>query len=647
MLFSRDRLHRDPIDTWGDSSSQQRRTPQSLSMSAVFLSHNSRDKNLVRPLANWLKDQLPSDISVFFDESDIVLGDNISQRLDLALEECTCGLVCFGARGQGPWHNEEIAALLTKQIDHSHSGGKGDEFRLIPVLLPGADENKLPVLYRHRLWADLRAGLGDSQIVLQRLLSAITGKPGREDGTVLAPEDNPYRGLKPFTEKLDAQGKGDFLLFRGRSRQCESLARKFATEKLVLVSGASGNGKSSLARAGLRTPDADRGLNGISRWSRVYFTPGHDFFFSFLLSLCAGRDARRDTHLARIRGILPSATRASEWARIIYEALVETYPDQEQAHVLVIVDQFEEVFTHQAATSQVASSREASDILSMLQILAAENAYRMDARFHFVVTLRSEFISRCRVSGNFWEYVDERNPQSERPRQLKLDELQEEGWLEAVKGPAESAGAYFQQGLITSILKDIRKQRGSMPLLQHALEQLWLKAKGACLTITDYEISGGVSGSLGKTADDKLKQICESTVPNAPEVCRSIILRLVSFGEGVPDTRRRVMDEELEFGKEYETAKELVLRVLQEPDCRLLTHDGAALEVTHDALIRECGTVNQWLEDARRSCDLPFFRQLGDATIGWIAGGKKRADLWSSHRLKRHAELYDSVKTAP
>ena len=85
----------------------------------VFLSHNSKDKPLVRPLYAWLRDKLGAH-RIFFDESELGLGEVIAGRLEGALNECGCALVCFGPKGTGPWHEQELWSLLTKAIERSH-----------------------------------------------------------------------------------------------------------------------------------------------------------------------------------------------------------------------------------------------------------------------------------------------------------------------------------------------------------------------------------------------------------------------------------------------------------------------------------------------------------------------------------------------
>jgi hypothetical protein len=330
------------------------------------------------------------------------------------------------------------------------------------------------------------------------------------------------------------------------------------------------------------------------------------------------------------------------WAKSFFEALSTRFPNRESDRVLIIVDQMEELFTQQIAGNGAAQSQFAAHVLEMLQVLATDAAFRDDPRFHYVLTLRSEFRFRCRISDVFWSFISMENGAKEKPRDMRLDELDFVQWREAIKGPAERAGAYFEPGLVGAILKDVYRQRGSMPLLQHALEQLWLRAEGACLSLAAYETSGGVSGALGKNADEALDRLCNRSA-NHEVVCRSLFLRLISFGAGVPDTRRRALISELDFGPALDPIRDEILKELQRKECRLVSRDGDAIEVTHEALIRECNTVILWLEEARLSCDLQLFRQLTDAAQAWYQGGRSRQDLWPFHRIRRFYNDYSSA----
>src|SRR3954454_2291480 len=150
---------------------------------------------------------------------------------------------------------------------------RGHAFRVIPVLLPGVERperSKLPGFLTATTWVEFRDTLDDPS-AFDRLLCGIRGiEPG--PGAVFKGQ-NPYRGLELF----DVQHAP---LFFGREALTEwlldALRRKpsGAENRFLAIVGASGSGKSSLARAGLMAAVKDGRLDGSASWPRAICRPG-------------------------------------------------------------------------------------------------------------------------------------------------------------------------------------------------------------------------------------------------------------------------------------------------------------------------------------------------------------------------------------
>ncbi|MEZ0275644.1 MAG: TIR domain-containing protein, partial [Roseimicrobium sp.] len=237
----------------------------------VFLSHNSKDKTFVRGLANWLSDH---GVRHYLDEQVLLPGDVLTEKLGAAMEASRSAIVCIGPHGEGPWHREEMDTLLNRAIKISRSK---NEFRLIPVLLPNADTSKLKWFLETRLWCDLSNGIAGSGTELQRLKQAILGEKGSATATI-DPKFNPYCGLRAFD-------RDDATFFFGRTAEIRELVQLVKDRRFGCIVGPSGNGKSSLARAGLYTETAENALPGISQWKRVVATPGTSLIRSILNQL--------------------------------------------------------------------------------------------------------------------------------------------------------------------------------------------------------------------------------------------------------------------------------------------------------------------------------------------------------------------------
>jgi hypothetical protein len=188
-----------------------------------------------------------------------------------------------------------------------------------------------------------------------------------------------------------------------------------------------------------------------------------------------------------------------------------------------------------------------------------------------------------------------------------------------------------------------------LPLLQYALTELFEKRERNLMTRAAYEAAGGVTGALARRADE----IFESLTPAERVVARQLFLRLITLGEGVEDTRRRVSRAELAelaIPGVYE-AEPLLAKVIDEYGrYRLLTfdHDPATrtptVEVAHEALLREWDRLRVWLADSR--ADVRLQRLLATATQEWIAGDKADGFLLRGARLDQFESWFSMMTIA-
>jgi len=551
------------------------------------------DKPHVRGLADWLG---KNGVSCFLDEKDLEPGDVLTDALGKGIEASQSALICVGPHGEGPWHKEEVDTLLNRSIKLARSK---DEFRIIPVLLPGADTTNLRWFLETRLWVDLRKGITDSTAELQRLRCAILGERGHQIDADLS--FNPYRGLEAFQNE-------DAPFFFGRAKECADLAAKLKDFRFAVIIGPSGNGKSSLVRAGLATEAALAVYPEMARWHRLLVRPGRDLLRSILVQLFGSlpdeaRGSAVDEALQRIC-LSGMKTTPEEWASGLDHELSQFYTAPKEK-ALIVIDQFEEVFTHRIS-SVIPDAEWQVQVRLLLDSLA--HFQRLPGRrWHMVFALRSDFYQRCRVSGDFWDILERQH------LQIDLEELNEDGWREAIKGPAARAGAFLEAGLVEGMLKDVYRQRGSMPLLQLALQELWRLRDGACLTHAAYTTIGGVGKALQRRAETCLENLRKDDAEYY-EIARQLFIRLTAPGEGVSDTRRRVQPSELEWEGTEVAKLEHVIAVLSDADNRLIVTD-EAVEVTHEVLIRDCGTIRGWIEEVRS--EIPMLRRLTHAAQRW------------------------------
>ena len=205
----------------------------------VFLSYNRLDRAVVEPLAEALRAR---DLRVFKDDWYLRPGQFWPTTLEENLGASSAIVVAIGRNGLGPWQQREAVAALDRQSREAKAAKPVPP--VIPVLLEqGADQKAGLVFLLQNTWVenwDPRAP--------DLIAGAVRGKAPAELYDEAHPDPRtpvcPYRGLGAFQEE-------DAAFYFGREPDLHRLVSAVDRHPLVAVVGASGSGKSSLARAGL------------------------------------------------------------------------------------------------------------------------------------------------------------------------------------------------------------------------------------------------------------------------------------------------------------------------------------------------------------------------------------------------------------
>jgi WD40 repeat protein/energy-coupling factor transporter ATP-binding protein EcfA2 len=432
----------------------------------------------------------------------------------------------------------------------------------------------------------------------------IDGKEGPADTWVHVPGDvdapstvwavgtapAPYLGLASF-QPTDAER------FFGRERLVNDVVSRLARQRFLAVFGASGSGKSSLLRAGLLPAIRAGKLPGSKEWSTILLTPGEHPFEELAIQLGA------------LQGVATSAMRADLEAHpanldlAVRQTLVGRPP---LAHILLLVDQFEEVFT------LCGDEGERTGFIEGL--LGAVRSPRSRARI--VLGVRADFYAQC---GDHPELVA-----ALQDAQLLVGPMTESELRAVLTQPAAHAGLAIEPALVETALDDARDEPGALPLLSHALLETWQRHRGRTLTLADYLAAGGVQGAVAQTAED----VYAGFSPAQRQIARGIFLRLTAIGEGTVDTKRRASLEELRGDGD---AKETGLVLERLAAARLIVVGEDSVEVTHEALIRSWPRLRGWLTEDR--VRLRLHRQLTRAAQDWDALGREPDALYRGVQL--------------
>ena len=394
-------------------------------------------------------------------------------------------------------------------------------------------------------------------------------------------EDAPLPGIAPYKGLLFFD-EADAKLFFGRELLTEQLVRHVmylaadVSTRFLAVVGASGSGKSSLMRAGLAVVLKRAG------WDACVFTPTATPLRMLEMSLSAAR------------------TKGAE-------------------RVLLLVDQFEEVFT--------LCRDEVEKIIFIEKLLSC--AQDPSKKITIVIALRADFYSHCAQYPLLRQAVA---AEQEYIGQMTIKELRR-----AIEEPARRHGWEFEPALVDVLLNDVGAQGanepepGALPLLSHALLATWEHRRGRTFTLDGYRASGGVRGAIAETAESVFNDQLNQT---QQELARDVFLRLTELGEGTEDTRRRAALNELVRQSSEAAQLRAVLNTLAE--ARLITLNADSAEVAHEALIREWQRLHEWLTQDREG--LLLHRHLTESTHEWEMRGRDPSELYRGARLAQARE---------
>jgi DNA-binding SARP family transcriptional activator/WD40 repeat protein len=409
-----------------------------------------------------------------------------------------------------------------------------------------------------------------------------------------APGEPPFKGLE-YYDVDDAE------IFFGREALVERLIDRLRDERfLAVIVGASGSGKSSIARAGLVPAMSD------GEWIFRLMTPTEKPLDALAEALVPSNESEAETaptpdDLARDP---TSLHLAAEW-------LVET---EGADRLLLVVDQLEELFTLCDDEAQ-----RAAFIDNLLTAVDPDVA----GPTVVVITLRADFYPHCAAYPTLREALA-RNQEYIGP--MNTGELRR-----AIEEPALRGGWKFQSGLVDLMLRDVRGEPGALPLLSHALLETWKRRSRRTLTLRGYAEAGGVRRAIARSAEQVYHQELSQEQRG---IARNVFLRLTELGEGTEDTRRRVTRTELipDLGKNGRT--EAVIATLAE--ARLITLSEEHVEVAHEALIREWPRLREWLDEDREG--LRIHRHLTEAAQAWDALDRDPGELYRGGRLVQAME---------
>ena len=405
------------------------------------------------------------------------------------------------------------------------------------------------------------------------------------------PNRSPYKGLESFDED-------DRLLFYGRDRVIKELRARAETSKLLVVSGASGTGKSSVIKAGLLPVLRTEGFRILP-----VIRPGTHPLAALESGPRAGAciNARRCRRRVDRRQAVHSADRSVRRAD----------------HAL-----------HRRERAPA------------VRCAAAPVARRCEhPPDHPDSACRFRASTQQRRAEGYWTAGRCTVPP------FNLEELKQVIVLPTI----QEVLIFDPPTLVDEIIEEVVQSPGALPLLSYALSELYEAYRKSgrqdrALKKDDYDVLGGVMGALRTRAD----ALYHSLLTAEQDTMRKIMLRMVSV-EGDLAGKRVLMDDLVYSDAEKPRVDTVVEQLV---DARLVVKGPDYIEPAHDALVRAWKTLHDWVNEVGKD-QLILGTRLG-AAASEFSQSRNSEFLWHNNpnlqvvekALKNPRQWFNARETA-
>jgi len=510
-------------------------------MADIFISHSGNDNEVAAAIGERIRRERPT-WSLFYDKDNIRAGQRWQERLREELTSCRVVLAlvsrnwlgsswCFTEAVTASFRGKDVVGIETEDLT-------SDDLARAP-----------PILHERQ-----RVRLRDGDDRPWREILEVLDRSGLDpnDWFPISPGVGPYPGLVAFGEK-------DAGVFFGRKQEITEYLGILDTlrgpdrSQVLVISGASGSGKSSLLRAGLIPR-----LRPKPEWLVISpFEVAHEPVRNLLDRLgeaLAGLGL--PTHGLDLAQPPDDPTKLAQ----ILDETLRRLEQATGAWVLLPLDK---------AEALVAGDRPAGDSARLLLDALAQVLGRRTRHAVVAATIRTEFVPRLETTFAGPEI---------RLQQAALSAI---GSLaEIIEKPADRFGLELEPGLSERIVEDVHTA-DALPLLAYTLKALHDRT-GADrrLTLDGYRTLGGVQGAIAAELGSVLSDP-EPTADEARALQRAFTRYLIRVDEGALE-RERMLRRVVPRASLPQSADRVISRLV---DAGLLETKDATIELAHDRLI--------------------------------------------------------------
>jgi WD40 repeat protein len=434
---------------------------------------------------------------------------------------------------------------------------------------------------------------------------------------------NPFPGLRPFLpEESD--------LFFGREEESEEVLTKLLKNRFVTVIGASGSGKSSLIYCGVLPRVKNLEKDDQSTWKILTFRPGIDPIGNLTEAIVTGfSEGNKNIDSNAVADLLHTG---SDGIAKVIKRLNENFSGK----VLLLVDQFEELFRYKSTGAGLLLGENAAAFVSLIEEAVNQN----EAQVYTIITMRSDFIGECAHYQGFTQLINNSN--------YLVPHMNSQNYRAAIEGPVKYAGATIDQKLVETLLEDIGDKTDQLPVLQHALMRTWaywlqLDEPDRPISFTDYDSVGTMSDAMSRHANEAFEELS----PRGKEICEKMFKTITEKGadnKGIrhPSGVRSIIsiiqctsEELFEVVEKFRVAS----RSFITPRENIQLADDSVIDLSHESLMRLWHRLKEWVDDEAASVQM--YLRLSEASAMYQQG---KTTLWRPPDLQLAINWRDQHK---
>lgn len=425
---------------------------------------------------------------------------------------------------------------------------------------------------------------------------------------------NPFPGLRPFREDEEH-------LFFGRESQVDTMVDKLARTRFLAVVGTSGSGKSSLVNCGLR-PALHRGLmaRAGTSWRMVQFRPGSHPVRAMARAL-AGEGVLFGDYQPEGVSLVEIVEATLRMSKLGLADIYEQTQPGEGVKLLVVVDQFEELFRYRKMKSASAGGEHDrnQEAVAFVNLLLEARA-QANVPIYIVLTMRSDFLGDCAQFPGLAETINE--------GQYLVPRLTREERRAAIAGPVGVGGGEISPVLLTRLVNDVGDNPDQLSILQHALNRTWARwqhegrSEGP-LSLPHYEAIGTMAHALDRHAE---KAYAELRDERQQGICEKIFKALTDRGSDSRGIRRPTSLAMLGALADASPAEVVdVIDVFRKPSRSFLMpplpeplEPETVIDISHESLMRVWERLKVWANQEAQSAQR--YRRLAETAAEHAAG---------------------------